>query len=197
MTKTIATSQIIQKFQSHMRRREMVVNEYAKLLRSLVQDARIANFEYWSEFILRIQRDDAERCQELREWFGKNRIPSLFCLRLRSKWHIGEEQEWKRSVEMFPIKGISPIPEEAPLQASLLMMLLDCDISGVHIDQDGSLTLILSDGRSLKINGKNDDWEESWFFELPVDDPDREQWLVVCDSEGNIAGKFPQANHSG
>ncbi len=165
--------------------------EYAKLLTLLLQDAVIANFEYWSEFILRIQRDEARRSQALRDWFGERRIPSLFCLRLRGNWRIGEKQQWAVSLQEFPMKGIAPIPTEAPLQASILMMLLDIEISTVRVDETGRLTLVLSDERLLTIDGVNDAREEGWFLELPVDDPDRDQWKIICDSQGQISGRFP------
>lgn len=171
------------------------MNEYVELLSLLIQDAAIANFDYWSEFILRIQRDDAQRSEELRNWFGENRIPSLFCLRLRAKWRIGEKQEWEKSVRDFPIKGIPPIPEEAPLQAGLLMMLLGCGIATIRLDESSGLTLVLSDGRLLTVAGINEDWEESWFLELPVDDPDRDEWSIICDCNGRIAGRFPHPKH--
>jgi hypothetical protein len=34
-------------------------------------------------------------------------------------------------------------------------------------------------------------WDESWFLELPADDPDRDHWQIVCESQGIIGGKFP------
>ena len=166
--------------------------QYVKLLALLLQNAVIANFEYWSEFILRIQRDEAQRSQALHDWFGESRIPSLFCLRLRGKWRIGEPQEWAMAVQQFQMKGITPMPAEAPLQASTLMLLLGIEILEVRVDENGGLTLVLSDGRLLIVEGLNEEWEESWFLELPVDDPDRERWSIICDSQGKISGRFPE-----
>jgi hypothetical protein len=151
----------------------------------------IANFEYWGEFIVRLQRDEAKRHPGLRDWFGEGRIPSLFCLRLRGKWWIGEKEKWALSLQQFPMKGVPPIPLEAPLQASALMMMLDSEITAVRVDEDSNLTLILSDGKIIAIQGINEEWEESWLLELPVDDPDRDQWSIVCDDQGLIDGRFP------
>ena len=81
--------------------------------------------------------------------------------------------------------------EEAPLQASSLMMMLGIEISAVRVGADSELTLVLADGRILTVEGINEEWEESWFLELPVDDPDRDQWSIVCDSQGHISGRFP------
>jgi hypothetical protein len=167
-----------------------------KLLTLLLQDAVIANFEYWSEFILRIQRDEARRPQALQDWFGESRIPSLFCLRLRGKWRIGNKQDWAASVQQFPMKGVTPVPAEAPLQASTLMMLLGIEISSVRVDENGELTLVLTDGRLLTVEGVNEEWEESWFLELPVDDPDRDRWSIICDSQGQISGRFPEPRNA-
>ncbi len=167
------------------------MNRYVRLLTLLLQDAEIANFEYWGEFILRIQRDNAKTNPGLQEWFGARRIPPLFCLRLRGKWWVGEEKQWELSVQQFPVKGVAPIAKEAPLQASTIMMMLGCEISAIRANKNSDLTLVLSDGRLVTIAGTNEEWAESWFLELPVDDPDRDQWTIVCDSQGLIGGSFP------
>src|SRR5229473_149090 len=103
---------------------EVMMNTYVTLLTLLLQNSVIANFEFWSEFILRIQRDDGVRHPALRELFGDLRIPSLFCLRLRGKWRIGQKQDWELAIQGFPLKGVSPIALEGPLQASILMTKL-------------------------------------------------------------------------
>jgi hypothetical protein len=151
----------------------------------------IANFEYWGEFIIRLQRDEAKRHPALREWFGERRIPSLFCLRLRGRWWIGEQEKWALSVQQFPMKAAPPMPIETALQASTLIMMLDSGISRADVDENSNITIALSDGRVMTVQGKNEEREESWFLELPVDDPDRDQWSIVCDSQGLIAGRFP------
>lgn len=61
----------------------------------------------------------------------------------------------------------------------------------MHVDENSNLTLVLSDGRVMRVQRINQEWEESWFLELPIDDIDRDQWSIVCDSEGHIAGRFP------
>jgi hypothetical protein len=52
-----------------------MTNRYVRLLTLLLQDAAIANFEYWAEFIIRLQRDNAEHHPALAEWFGERRVP--------------------------------------------------------------------------------------------------------------------------
>ena len=169
--------------------------QYVRLLTLLLNEAMIANFEFWSEFVLRIQRDEARRSQALQDWFGESRIPSLFCLRLRAKWRIGDQRKWALAVQQFPMKGVTPIPEEAPLQASSLMMMLGIEISAVRVDENSALTLALADGRTLTVEGVNEEWGESWFLELPVDDPNRDQWSIICDSQGLISGRFPESRN--
>ena len=165
--------------------------EYARLLTLLLEGSVIANFEYWSEFIIRIQRDEAQKPAALREWFGERRIPSLFCLRLRAKWWIGELDKWMVSVQQFPIKAVPPLPKETAIQASTLIMLLGSEILKVDVDENSCITVVLSGGQVMTVQGTNGEWEESWFLELPVDDRDRDQWSIVCDSNGLIAGKYP------
>ncbi|UWZ84341.1 hypothetical protein [Occallatibacter riparius] len=166
---------------------------YVRLLTLLLEGAEIANFEYWAEFIIRLQRDESTTRSALREWFGERRIPPLFCVRLRGRWWIGSEEEWSTSLKQFPFKGVPPIPLEAPLQASTLMTMLGLGISSLRVNESGGLTLILSDGRVVNIQGTNPEWAESWFLELPIDDVDRDQWSLICDSEGHITGTYPQS----
>lgn len=167
------------------------MNKYIEVLTALLKESIIANFEYWSEFIIRIQRDEAVKGPALRAMFADHRIPSMFCLRLRGRWWVGDEREWETSVQQFPIKGTAKVPIEAPLQASSLMTMLDVRISDVEVNQACDLELILSDGRILTVQGMGGEWEESWLLELPVDDPERDRWSIVCDSQGFIGGSFP------
>jgi hypothetical protein len=164
-----------------------------ELLKLLLQDSVIATFEYWSEFIVRFQRDERTKHPALKQMFGEMRIPPLFCLRLRNSWWIGDRQRWETSVLAFPLKGAHPIPPEAPMQAGILLtMLYKTQVSTVITDENLDLRLDLSDGRSITIQSVGGQWPESWFLELPVDDPDRDKWAIVCDSgSGVIAGKCP------
>jgi hypothetical protein len=166
-------------------------NQFATLLTLLLQNSVLATFEYWGEFILGIQRDNAVRHPALTVMFGGLRIPPYFRLRLRGVWRIGQLREWNLAVQQFPLKGISPIAVEAPLQASLLITKLDSVITEVRVSEVGDITLELSDGSSIFVVGVGGGWDESWFLELPVDDPDRDQWQIICESQGLIGGKFP------
>jgi hypothetical protein len=119
----------------------MKVNQYVTLLTLLLQNSVIANFEYWSEFILRIQRDEAARHPDLTKMFGGRRIPSLFCLRLRSTWRIEKQLEWDEAIQQFPLKGVPPVAVEAPMQASLLITKLNKSISAVRVREENQITL--------------------------------------------------------
>jgi hypothetical protein len=167
------------------------MNQYVALLALILQGSVIASFEYWSEFILRVQRDEAVRRVALKEMFGSRRVPSIFCVRLRSTWRIGRQEEWNSKLQQFPLKGAPPIPVEAPMQASLLITKLGATISTVNVGENSDLALGLSDGSSIFVQGIGGGWDESWFLELPVDDPDRDQWQIVCESQGIIGGRFP------
>jgi hypothetical protein len=167
--------------------------QHVALMNLLLQNSILANFEYWSEFILRFQRDERTSPPALQKMFGKMRIPPLFCLRLRSTWWIGDRQDWEVAVQSFPLKGAYPIPPESPLQAGILLNMLDkCQVSTVALNEKRDLRLDLSDGRSMTIQSVGGQWPESWLLELPVDDPDREKWSIVCESvHGLIGGTFP------
>jgi hypothetical protein len=162
-----------------------------ELLALLLENSEIITFEYWSEFILGIQRDDRTRHPLLQEMFGDIRIPSQFRLRLRGTWRIGDRHDWDAAVRDSPIRGSAPIPVEAPLQASLLMTKLGKQISALRVSESSDLTLQLSDGSSIVVRGTGGQWEENWLLELPVEDPDRDLWSIVCGSDGLISAKFP------
>jgi hypothetical protein len=167
------------------------MNQYERLLTLILQNSVLATFEYWSEFILKIQRDGHTRHAGLNEMFGSLRIPSIFCLRLRGTWRIGRQEEWDLAVQQFPLKGAPPVPFEAPMQASLLITKLGKEISAVTVSKNSDLILGLSDGSSIIVSGVGGGWDESWLLELPADDPDRGQWEIVCESQGIIGGRFP------
>jgi hypothetical protein len=167
------------------------MTEYIRLLILLLENSEIVTLEYWSEFILGIQRDEFNRHPALQERFGNLRIPSLFHLRLRGMWWVGKLEEWHLQVQGFPMKGSDPISPEAPLQASVLMTILGNRISAARVNEQSDLLLNLTDGRSITVQGIGGKWEENWFLELPVDDPARDKWSIVCDSQGTIGGTFP------
>jgi len=172
------------------------MTRHIELLTLLLEGSELITFEYWSEFILGIQRDEHTRHPALQEMVGKLRIPSLFRLRLRGKWRIGQQHEWETAVQRFPTKGISPIPIEAPLQASLIMTKLGKQISNVSVSEKSDLIMNLSDGSPIVVQGIGSSWDESWILELPADDPDRDQWSIICDSQGLVGGKFPTRSHA-
>ena len=174
-------------------RREVKVNtsQYARLLSLLLEGSVIANFEYWSEFILRIQRDEAATHPALRQMFGSLRIPPLFCLRLRGTWWIGQRQDWELAVQRFPLKGTSPIAPEAPMQAAILITELGKQISALRVGENCDLTLDISDGSSIVVQGTGGGWDEAWILEPPADDPELDKWQIVCESQGLIGGKIP------
>ncbi len=169
----------------------MKTNQYVILLTLLLEGSEVANFEYWSEFILRIQRDESAGHPALKEMFGNLRIPPIFCLRLRGLWRFGTQSEWELELQRFPLKGRAPTAREAPMQAALLITKLGSTISTLNVGDDSTLNLELSDGSSMKVQGVGGGWDESWMLELPVDDPDRDQWKIICESQGIIGGTIP------
>jgi hypothetical protein len=166
-------------------------NEYVHLLKSLLVGATVANFEYWSEFIIRVQREVRPTKDLLNIW-GDIRIPPMFCLRLRNKWWVGSRDEWRKVLAKFPIKSPPGIPEETPLQASVLVAMLEAKILDICISQTGDLDISLSNGDELHVQGAGGQWDESWFLELPVDEPDREKWSIISTSDGTIHMRSPR-----
>jgi hypothetical protein len=166
-------------------------NDYVHVLKSLLVGATVANFEYWSEFIIRVQRDVSPTKDLLNMW-GDIRIPPMFCLRLRNKWWVGSRDEWRRILAKFPIKSPPGIPEETPLQSSVLVAMLEAKILDICISQIGDLDISLSNGDELHVQGAGGQWDESWFLELPVDEPDREKWSIISTSDGTIHMRSPR-----
>jgi len=91
----------------------------------------------------------------------------------------------------FPIKSPPGIPEETSVQASVLVAMLEAKIVDIFISQTGDLDVSLSNGDELHVQGAGGQWEESWFLELPIDEPDREKWSIICMSDGAIHVRSP------
>lgn len=166
-------------------------SEAVSLMKSLLVGATVANFEYWSEFIIRVQRE-VRPTKDLVNIWGDIRIPPMFCFRLRNEWWAGSIAEWRKLMAVFPIKSPPGIPEETPMQASMVVAMLEAKILDIFISQTGDLDIPLSNGDELHVQGAGGRWEESWFLELPVDDPDREKWSIICTSDGLVHVRTPQ-----
>ena len=104
---------------------------------------------------------------------------------------IGEQEKWALSVQQFPMKAAPPMPIETALQASTLIMMLDSEISRADVDENSNITIALSDGRIMTVQGTNEEWEESWFLELPVNDPDRRSVVNSMRFSGAYRWKVP------
>jgi len=167
--------------------------ETATALNLLFVGATIANFEYWSEFVLRIQREDSHRTDAIRKVWGDVRVPPLFCLRLRNAWWVGDQLQWEETVEQFPIKPPVGMPKDTTLQSSVAVQMLGATILDLKVTESGHLDIAISNGTKLHIEGRGGEWEESWILELLADDPDRDSWSVVCDSDGIVYAKWPGA----
>jgi hypothetical protein len=170
------------------------MNKYVEVLRLLLQNADISTFEYWGELVLRYERDVKNTPPELREIFGNTRIPPAVNLRLRNIWWLGNPDEWNKSVRDFPVQGLRPDHPETPFQAATLVnMMFRTRIAAVEVNDSSDLKLDLSDGRTLTVRGIGGEEEESWFLELPVDDPHVRDWSIVYESvDGDVCGKFPE-----
>jgi hypothetical protein len=166
-------------------------SDYVHLMKSLLVGATASNFEYWSEFIIRMQRE-VQPTKDLLNIWGNVRIPPMFCLRLRNKWWVGSRDEWRKIMARFPIKSPPGFPEETSLQASVLVATLEAKVLDICISQTGDLDISFSNGDELHVQGAGGQWDESWFLELPVDEPDREKWSIICTSDGTIHMRSPR-----
>jgi hypothetical protein len=164
--------------------------EYVHTIKSLLVGATVANFEYWSDFIIRVQRE-VHPANEVSHILGDIRLPPMFCVRLRNKWWLGILDEWQQLIAKFPIKSPSGIAQETPLQASAIVAMLESTIIDISISETGDLEISLSSGDKLHAQGAGGQWEESWFIELPADDPDRDKWSIICTSDGTIHIRLP------
>ena len=171
---------------------EDAAGDTVRSLQLLFVGSTIANFEYWSEFVLRIQGNEGrQNGTSAREVWNGRRVPPMFCLRLRNRWWMGDRELWDSTVNQFPIKPAAGIPEETALQASAIVRLLGSTIVGLIVSELGNLEITFSNGEELYVSGAGGIWDEGWIFELPADDPDRERWSVVCDSGGIVYAKWP------
>jgi hypothetical protein len=118
----------------------------------------------------------------------------MFSLRLRNNWWVGSHKEWQQLLAAFPVKPPAGLAEETALQASTIVALLESAIMDIYISPTGDLDISLSNGQVLHVQGAGGQWDESWFLELPADDPDRDKWSVICSSDGTIHVRTPETS---
>jgi hypothetical protein len=82
--------------------------EAQRFLRALFNGAEIATFEYWADFIVRLEREVPRDQQEIeRELLGG--VPSVLWLRLEADWWVGDRQTMGGRSGFFSHSGASKI----------------------------------------------------------------------------------------
>ena len=77
-----------------MNHKRLQPEEAQRLLRVLFIGAEIETFEYWADFIVRLERNVSRDQQEIEhELIGG--VPSVLWLRLEADWWVGDRQRWE------------------------------------------------------------------------------------------------------
>jgi hypothetical protein len=159
----------------------------AGILKTLFIGAEIITFEFWADFILRIQRGAIPQQQQ-----PKVTIPPIFCLRLESDWWVGDRKQWDESQKLFPIRELRRISaNEVPKRSAVIGQMLGSTITDLRVAADGTLTIYTSDDATLTVPGVSQAHDYSWSVELPEDDIQRNEWSFVCEINGQLYGRLP------
>ena len=165
----------------------MKPEQAARILGNLFTGAEIVTFEYWADFILRIQRDTTPKQHQ---W--DVRIPPIFCLRLEADWWVGERKQWDESQKVFPIRELRQFStKDVPMRAAVIAQMLGSKISDVRVAFDGTLSILTTDNMSMTVPGVSQAFDYSWSVELPADDAQRNEWSLICETNGEVYGRVP------
>ena len=159
----------------------------AQILGNIFVGAEIITFEYSADFILRVQRDTSPNQQQL-----DVRIPPIFCLRLEADWWVGDRELWDESQKLFPIRELRQFSTtDMPMRAAVIAQMLGSKILDVRIAFDGRLSILTTDKITLTVPGVSQGFDYSWSIELPADDAQRNEWSLVCETNGGLYGRVP------
>jgi hypothetical protein len=160
----------------------------AQILTNLFSRAEIVTFEYWADFIIRVQRNaDPKQSQT------SVRIPPIFCIRLESDWWVGDRKQWDEAKKQFPIRELRQYSTQGvPMRAAVIGQMLGSKITEVRVAVDGTLTILTTDNFTMTVPGVSRAVDYSWSVELPADDADRTEWSLVCEADGQLYGRLPR-----
>ena len=160
------------------------------VLQLLLTGSRLVSFEFWNDFVLRIERADSTPSGT--EDFAARPIPQFFGLRLRGPWWVNNVQEWRQQLAAFPVQVAEGIPSDAALQAAMLMHLIGVTIEKTVLKEPGTLLLHCDNGDVIRIAGTGTEEEECWLLESAPQDDQDEPWYILCDRNGDLFGKWPE-----
>lgn len=150
------------------------LNEKKNLLTEWLVGTVFASIAFDAGFSIRLERSSVS-----------NDKPNVLILNIRSIARIGDENDWKRFIDSMPLKARRG-EEDEPALAYRLMLLLGAEVKGIDLHDDGSISIVTTDGETIVISGVEDVWEESWVLEESKEVTKGAPRAVVCSSGGSI-----------
>jgi hypothetical protein len=168
--------------------------EAQRLLRALFIGAEIATFEYWADFIVRLERNLPRDQQEIEhELIGG--VPSVLWLRLEADWWVGDRQRWEDAQASFPVQELRHLSSRnGPMKAAAIAQMLGAKITEIAVSSDGTLAIETSDKTTLSVTGVSDSPEHSWSIERRDDEFHLTDLVVICEPDGNLFGHLHESS---
>jgi len=166
--------------------------EAEQFLKTLLVGAELATFEYWADFIVRIERDiHREHSPTERQEIP---TPSVVWLRLEADWWVGNREWWEAAKASFPIKQRRMhSTNDVPMKAAAIAQMIGSAITSVAVSSDGTLSVKTSDEVTFSVCGVSDAHEYSWSIERRDDEFHVSDLLLVCETDGSLFGQSPGA----
>jgi len=149
-------------------------------IRLLLERTQLIAFQYDSGFTIHFQRDLSENSS----------LPVQMSLVLRAHWSPAATDEIPPGLvvnqpELLHCKA------EQPYQAFRIMSFVGHSVDHVDVGDDSSLTVLLSSGNMIRVAGREEEWDFSWYLFVPSDNLGVDKWSINCDAAGFIDATWP------
>lgn len=175
-----------------MNHKRLQPEDAQRLLRALFIGAEIATFEYWADFIVRLERNVSRDQQEIELSGG---VPSVLWLRLEADWWIGDRKLWEDAQASFPVQELRHFSSRnAPMKAAAIAQMVGSAITDIAVSSDGTLAIETSDKTTLSVCGVSHSHEHSWSIERRDDEFRLTDLVVLCEPDGKLFGHLQKSS---
>jgi hypothetical protein len=169
-----------------MEHKQLQPDEAEALMRALLIGSEISTFEYWADFIIRLERDVSRDSRQ--QLIGG--APSALWLRLEAEWRVGDQKHWDAKQASFPIQELRHFTtRNAPMKAAVIAQMVGSTITNIKVSSDGILEIETSDDVTLSVRGVSNSHDYSWSIERRDDEFHVTEMVIHCEPDGRLFGR--------